>query len=162
MAYGVSLAYLPYPYTPKLKWHRTLKSVSLDLFEQPQVHLLIGNSAAEDPDRYLASSTLGERCFREEMSRAWGLSSAHIHSWFVETRTLDGVLKKCADHLAEARPEMIRHLPGARLVGACTFARTGRADEAKQEVEIFLQEYQEGNVARASLTAALEQVLLNR
>lgn len=160
MAYGVSLAYVPYPYTPKLKWHRTLKSVSLDLREQPQVHLFKENSASDGPDLYVASGMLGERCFREEMARAWELSSVCIHSWFEETRTLQGVLKKCEEHLSRPLPG-VRYLPGARLVSAFTLARTGRADEAKQELEIFLKEYQESEVARANLTVALEEVLLN-
>lgn len=162
MAYGVSLAYVPYPYVPKLKWHRTLKSVSLDLSECPQVHLFKENSAADGPGVYIASGMLGERCFREEMARAWELSAAHIHAWFEETRTFDGILKKCGEHLDRDRPGMIRYLPGARLISAFTLARTGHADEAKQELETFLKEYQENEVARANLTAALEQVLLNR
>jgi hypothetical protein len=30
-SYGLSLSYVPYPYVPKLKWHKSLKSVSLQL-----------------------------------------------------------------------------------------------------------------------------------
>ncbi len=160
MAYGVSLSYVPYPYLPKLKWHKTLKSVWLDLSERPQVNLFGKESADKDPDRYEASGLLGEGCFREDVTRVWKLSSASIHSWFEETRTFDGILKKCANHLDRERPGMIRYLPGARLVRAFTFARIGRADGAKQELEKFLQEDQESDAARAILTAALEQILL--
>jgi hypothetical protein len=162
MAYGVSLSYVPYPYVPKLKWHKTLKSVWLDLSERPQVHLFGKDSADKDSDRYEASGLLGERCFREDMTRVWKLSSAYIYSWFEETRTLEGVLKKCREHLDRERPGMIRYVPGARLVRAFTLARAGRADEAKAELEIFLREHQEGDLARANLTAALEQIKTRR
>ncbi len=158
MAYGVSLSYVPYPYVSKPKWHKTLKSVWLDLSERPQVQLFREHSADKDPDRYTASGLLGERCFRDDVTRVWKLSSAHVRSWFEETCSLDGVLKKCAEHLDQELPGMIRYVPGARLVRAFTLARMGRVDEAKEALEAFFREHPEENSARANLTAALEQI----
>lgn len=158
MAYALSLSFVPYPFVPTLKWHRTLKSVSLDLSERPQVHLYKEESRTDDQGHYTASGILGERCFREEMARAWELSSTHIRAWFEETCTLNGVLKKCAERLDRERPGMVRYLPGPRLVRAFTLARTGQKDEAKAELDKFLKEYQESDAARSNLTAALQQI----
>jgi len=132
--------------------------VSLDLSERPQVQLYKEDSAADDPGHYIGSGMLGERCFREEMARAWELSSTHIRAWFEETRTLEGILRKCAEHLDRERPGIIRYVHGARLVRAFTLARTGQKDEAKAGLEIFLKEYQESDLARSNLTAALQQI----
>jgi len=36
ISYGLTLSYVPYPYVPKLRWHRTAKSTELALRDQPQ------------------------------------------------------------------------------------------------------------------------------
>jgi aspartyl/asparaginyl-tRNA synthetase len=47
LSYGLSLSYVPYPYVPQLKWHRTLKSVSLDLREQHGLQIEIFEKTGE-------------------------------------------------------------------------------------------------------------------
>jgi hypothetical protein len=157
LSYGVSLSYVPYPYVPKLKWHRTLKSVSLDLREQPQVHMVDSIHKTPETGTCTAFSMLGEKCFREELEKVWALSSPRMAAWFDSTRDFAGILAKCGEHLAIDQSG-IRYLPGARLVRAFTYANTGRPNEAKLDVDIFLEEGGEGVEARANLYEALRQV----
>jgi len=157
LSYGLSLSYVPYPYVPKLKWHRSLKSVSLDLREQPQVHLLNSAGSVADTETYVANALLGEKCFREELENTWTLCSQRIAAWFDSTRHFAGILAKCAQHLDKSLSGP-RYVPGARLVRAFTYAKTGRLTEAKLELDVFLNEYDEGLEARANLSAALDQV----
>lgn len=159
ICFGASLSYVPYPYLPKVKWHRTLKSASLDLFEEPQVEWW-QNAGRKTGDGcpYLAQSSLGEKCFLEELSRAWKEMSSGAMAWFADVRSLQGILQKCAAHL-QRRSDGPRHLPGARLVNAFTLGKLNRADEAHSELQLFLQEYQEGPQARTNLESALRQVL---
>jgi len=104
ISYGVSLSYLPYPFLPTVKWHRTLKSVSLDLCEQPQVDFPTMEDSSPEPEPYIASTMLGEDCFRAECGSAWQRASLRILAWFEATRTLEGVLARCADQLS--RPQL--------------------------------------------------------
>jgi hypothetical protein len=158
--YGLSLSYVPYPYAPKVKWHKSLKSVSLDLREQPQVHWVDSKGDKTAIESYLATSMLGEKCFREELEKAWTLSSQRINAWFDSARNFAGIHMKCEEHLARSQTG-IRYLPGPRLVRAFTYAKTGRSKEAEAELELFLNEYQEGDVARANLYAALREFTLD-
>jgi hypothetical protein len=161
LCFGLSLSYLPYPYSPKLKWHRTAKSVNLDLCEQPQTDWSDADGGVGAGQSYMASALLGEKCFREEFDRTWKAVRPRILAWFEATGTLTGVLSKCADHLARKHTG-VRRLPGARLVNAFTLARTGKAKEARAELEKFLGEYEEGEQARTNLAQALEQISLKK
>lgn len=157
LSYGLSLSYVPYPYVPKLRWHRSLKSVSLDLREQPQVHLADSEHLVPEGSFCVASIMLGEGCFREELERGWKFCSPRISAWFDATRSCAGILEKCAEHLGRTQ-QAIRYVPGARLVRAFTYAKMGRCNEATAELDIFLEEHQEGALATANLSAALTQV----
>lgn len=156
LSYGVSLSYVPYPYAPEVKWHRTMKSVSLDLFEQPQEHM----TRSEDwPGgfEFTATSMLGETCFREELDSIWRRISTNVLAWLDATRSLGQVLSRCDEHLAW-NWRGPRHSPEARLVRAFTQARMGRLGEARTDLERFLTETEGGEEARANLSGALEKV----
>jgi hypothetical protein len=156
-SYGLSLSYVPYPYIPEVRWHKSLKSVSLDLREQPQEHWVDRKGDNPQVERYLVTSMLGEKCFREELETAWALSSQRIHAWFDSARNFASILEKCEQHLNRSQTG-IRYIPGPRLVRAFTYAKTGRSSEAEAELELFLNEYQEGDESRANLHAALRKV----
>lgn len=155
LSYGLSLPYVPYPYLPRAKWHRSIKSASLDLREQPQVHL--ADSTNLGAHGFVASSLLGEKCFRDEFGALWKACWPRISEWFQSTRSTEGVLQKCAAHLARSAGE-VKYIPGARLVRAFAYAKVGRRDAAMAELDIFLQEYEEGEEARQNLYSALAQV----
>jgi hypothetical protein len=80
-----------------------------------------------------------------------------MKEWFAETSSLEGILTKCAEHLA--RPSGgVRYLPGARLVKAFTQAKMGLREQAVIELEAFLREYNEGEEARHNLFKALDLI----
>lgn len=157
ICFGVSLSYVPYPYAPKLKWHRTMKSANLDLFEAPQVEWPSSPEKAEQANPYLISASLGEKCFREELCRAWEKSSPQAHAWFEATRTLQGIAQKCAEQLSR-KQDGVRYLPGARLVHAFTLAKLGQCAESESELARFVEEYHESEQASANLRAALQEM----
>jgi hypothetical protein len=160
ICFGVSLSYVPYPYVPKVKWHRALKSANLDLFEEPQVDWWrTSDHKAADVNPYLAQVSLGEKCFREELSRAWKGTCTQAMNWFDAARSLQGILQKGAAHLSR-RQDGVRHLPGARLVNAFTLGKLGRPDEASSELLKFFEEYQENAEVRANLQSALQVISL--
>jgi hypothetical protein len=69
LQFGLSLAYVPYPYAPRIKWHLTLKSINPDLFEQPQ--LIWGDERGLDGgEAFLASPAWGKNAFRMNSSGA--------------------------------------------------------------------------------------------
>ena len=159
ICFGASLSYVPYPYLPKLRWHRTLKSVNLDIFEAPQVEWWNTAKPNErDSNPYLAHTLLGQKCFEEELARSWQNSRGQAQSWFESARTLPGILQKCDVDL-NRRNDGPRHLPGARLVKAFTLAKLGMRSDALVELLQFFEEYQAGAEARTNLQLALEQLL---
>jgi hypothetical protein len=157
ICFGVSLSYVPYPYAPKLKWHRTMKSANLDLFEAPQVEWPSNHEEAEKANPHLISASFGEECFREELYRAWQKSSPQAHAWFEAARTLQVIAYKCAEQLSR-KQDSVRYLPGARLVRAFTLAKLGRRAESESELARFLEEYHETEQASTNLRAALQQM----
>lgn len=156
LSYGLSLSYVPYPYVPRVKWHKTLKSVSLDLREQPQIHMLDSARAAGGSDDLVASTMLGEKCLADELESIWKFCSPKIAAWFDSTHDLPGVLAKCDDHLSRRRFGEIQYLPDENLVRAFTYAKLARLDEARADLEVFLREHEDAT--RTNLYAALEMV----
>ncbi len=158
ICFGVSLSYVPYPFLPRVRWHRTLKSAGLDLFCAPQVDgRTQADATAADENPYFITIGLGEQCLRDEMSRAWEKSSPLAASWFEGTRSLEGILRECSLQIGRSGVG-VKYLPGARLVAAFTLARLGRKVEADSELRKFSEEYQEGAEAMANLNAALVRV----
>ena len=159
ICFGASLSYVPYPYVPKVKWHRTAKSANLDLLEEPQLNWWnTTNPGAREFNPFLVQSMLGEKCLREELSRAWEKSRVEATKWFATAQSLPEILQKCEIQLLR-KMDGPRHLPGARLVRAFTLGRLARADEAVSELHRFFEEYAESKQARENLQSALEQIL---
>src|SRR5260370_5627343 len=100
LSYGLSLSYVPYPYAPKLRWHRTLKSVSLDLREQPQVHLVHTAHPTTDKELCVASTLLGERCFHEELESGWAICMPNISYMFDSTCSFNTIHEMSAENLS--------------------------------------------------------------
>jgi len=156
--FGLSLTFVPYPYEPQLKWHRTQKSLNLDLCEWP--HLYWGESpqGREQAEALQVTSMLREKCLQEEIQRAWAGLYPLMKDWFERTSSRDGILKRCDQHLARPRGG-VQFLPGARLVKAFTLAKAGMREAATRELERFFEEYREGEEARKNLYKALDQII---
>jgi hypothetical protein len=157
ISYGVALTYVPYPYVPKLRWHKTAKSAELALRDQPQTWEQKTRDTRGDGQTCVASSMLGETCFREEFGNAWRDSRARIEEWFRETVTLESVLLRCDEQLVRQKGG-VRFVPEAELIRALTLGRLGRVEEAHKELERFWKQTTAGPEVRANLTAALQQI----
>ncbi len=158
LSYGLCLAYVPYPYLPKLKWHRTPKSVTLHLREQPQSFLQDTANSKSEEELCVVDTMLGERCLRDDLNKGWAFCAPKIYQWFQDTSTLDGIVKKCNEHMRRSKNE-IQYVPGAQLVRLFTCAKLGRVSDVKAELEKYLAEHGEGSLARSNLQAALSKVV---
>jgi hypothetical protein len=156
--FGVSLRYFPFPYEPKLRWHRTLLSARFDLFEEPVSYFNDPAApATHGATTYFASWMLGETCFREELGRAWDLAGEPILAWFESARTLEQMLQKCSEQMARDW-RGARHWPDAGLVHAFTLARMGRLPEARTGLDKFCADSSVDPVTRENLGRALEKI----
>ena len=155
---GVWLPFVPFPYAPQLRWHRSLKSAELTLRNQPQ-EWLQERQCPQRPDHgFTADSMLGEQCFREEFGKAWRSASVRVQKWFAETVTLESVLSRC-DEQSNRQNSGICFVPEPGLVRALTLARMGRIAKANEELESFLEQSNTESDARANLRRALGQIV---
>ena len=126
--WGVSLAYVPHEWEEACKYHRTLKAVRFDLFEDPWEFLIEDLHSAEGW-QYMADTLHGPTCFREDLARAWANLSPVITTWFSTVPDLPGVVS-CANRHLRHNWRGFRHHPDPNLILAFTLARLGKREEA--------------------------------
>jgi hypothetical protein len=155
LAWGVSLAFMPHAFERRVRFHRTLSSARLDLFEQAIEEFPRRGANARDgaiPAGY------GVDVFRRDATDAWEFVRPRVEEWLASTRTLEGLLERAREQAAEP-PAGSDRWPEPALVEAFTLARLGRYDEARQRLEDWL----EGPVELAptsveNLRAALKRI----
>ena len=131
--WGVSLAFVPHEFERRIRFHRTLKSVDLDLFEgAPEEFARRGRN---ERDGFVAAG-YGECVFRRDATAAWEFVRPRVAEWWASTATVDGVLARTREQMAAALGP--RHWPDAALVEAFALARLGRDDEARSRLGDWL------------------------
>jgi hypothetical protein len=120
----VSLSYVPNKNSFPLRFHRTLKTTQLDLWEDAETG---------DQPVALASGLHGEAATRSGLSRIWSASPPLARAWWEEASTLDGVLAFALTQAHTERVDTPRHYPYPRLVAVLTLARLGRAAEIDEQ-----------------------------
>jgi|SRR5947209_5499632 len=135
--WGVSLAYVPHDWCGKCTFHRTLKSVHLDLFEDAGEFLVRDPYSAEGW-QYYTDSGHGEICMREDLARAWCNLKPIILHWFDTVSNLEGILDRATAHVNHSW-QSFRHHPDPKLVSAFTLARLGRVSEGKNALEDLME-----------------------
>ena len=125
--WGVSLAYVPHEWGERCRYHRTLKSVRFDLFEDP-LEFVVQDWRSAEGWGYMADTLHGPMCFREDLVRAWANLWPIITSWFSAVQDLQGVLNQATQHLRH-NWRGARHYPDPKLVLAFTLARVGKREE---------------------------------
>jgi hypothetical protein len=154
--WGVSLGFIPHEWSPRPRFHRTLKSARLDLFEEPFNFLIADHCSGEGWD-YLVDGMHGESCMRRDMLAAWSKLQPVIDSFFNALSSLDGVLRKANEHATKSW-QSFRHHPDPKVVQAFTLARLGRLPEAEGLLSSFVAE-DKGFECPQDLLAALRKTL---
>lgn len=153
--WGVSLSYVPRVQGERVRWHRTLKSAALDLFEEPLEYLNLQDDADAEPDTCFAMNGHGPQYLRETMTRMWSTVDAPVRAWFDGTKDLAGVLLR-ADEQRARTWRGPRHHPDPRLVRAFTLRRLGRDADARAA----LDEYVATDAVPASEIRVLNEALV--
>jgi hypothetical protein len=152
--WGVSLAFVPHEFQRRIRFHRTLRSAHLDLFE---------NSAEEfrrrggnERDGFIAAG-YGADVFRRDATAAWDFVRPRVEEWWASTATVEGVLAHAREQIAATA--VPRHWPDPALVAPFALARLRRGDEARSALDEWLaaRAELESSVA-TSLFGALEKV----
>ena len=129
-SWGVSLAYVPTRLVLPLRFHRTVKSARLDLWED---HF---TETQEFPRDAYVSGLSGEAVARTELERAWTWTRPLAQAWYEVATTLDGVAQ-----LAERQAEQDgSHWPTPRLVHVLTLARLNRMSEITTHTAAMAEE----------------------
>ena len=154
--WGVSLAFVPHEFDRRLRFHRTMKSADLDLFEAASDEFV---RRGETERRGFLAAGYGADVLRRDASEAWELVTPRVSAWWESTTTVEGVLHRATEQVAQ-RPKGPRHWPPPELVRTCALARLGRSDEARDSLAEWLERRGEkvGPQAAANLARALEKV----
>lgn len=121
--WGLSLAFVPHEFGERLRFHRTLKSAQLDLFDQ-------------DWDERGASYLHTVTPWRREMVAMWQRAWPQAEQFWARGASVEGVSELAAELSAEPPGEYGFTLDGffvtgPRFVHAMTLARLGREAEAR-------------------------------
>jgi hypothetical protein len=135
--WGVSLTYLPHTWDGGLRWHRTLKTARLDLFDQFFDLPPALNRSTLPPGASVPSSLHGVELFQQDLLIKWKDCETTIAEWLDCARNLEGVLSMSSEqsHRVWKGPQ---HDPPPGLVYAFTLARIGRGQEAHKQLRALV------------------------
>lgn len=127
--WGVSLTYMPHSWNTGPRWHRTLTSARLDLFDQLADLPSDLNLTKVAPTAHVPSRLHGAELFQQNLLTEWQDCKTTIAEWLDGVRNLEGVLSRSSEqsHRIWRGPQ---HYPPPGLVHAFTLARIGRRQEA--------------------------------
>lgn len=134
-SWGVSLAYVPHEWSPKPKFHRTLKSARFALWEN--IEFVVTDPSSREVETYLVDAMHGEECMRSDLLRTWSKLQLRIRLFFEQSSNLEGVLNRATQH-ANRKWDSFLHFPDPKIVEAFTLARLGKSAEAETLLTGFI------------------------
>jgi hypothetical protein len=138
IAWGVSLSFVPDRLALPLRFHRTLKSARLDLWDDS---LALAERQGAARDDAIVSASGGEKAVQRGLQAVWRSVEPHARSSWMSTQSLEGVLA-FADVIAADAHSDIRY-PPAHVVAVLSCARIGREAEAMQRLSLLDLEAEE-------------------
>lgn len=126
------------PLTPRtedtLRWHRSISSAALDLWDQltdlpPSLNLTRIRQNSSIP-----SGLHGPELFEQNLRHEWQDIEGTITHWLDSTSDLSGVLSMSAEQMGRVWTGP-RHFPPPSLVRAFTLARMGHFAEGEAELK---------------------------
>jgi hypothetical protein len=154
--WGVSLTYMPHRWENELRWHRTLKSARLDLWDRLMDLPQDLNLTRLPPDKSIPSRSHGIELFEQNLEREWQDLKTTIAGWLGLARDLPGVLSMSSQQKQRSW-QGPHHWPPPSLVHAFTLSRMGSLREAVTELsEIIGEGVPDPN---GLLVSALEKVV---
>ena len=130
--WGVSLTYIPHRWEEELRWHRSMKSATLDLWDQ----LADLPQAPNHTQVSIPSSLHGPEAFEHSLRREWQDLKGTITSWLERVSDLSGVLAMSKEQ-TQRYWKGPRHWPPPGLAHAFTLARMGDFAKATAELKVI-------------------------
>jgi hypothetical protein len=155
--WGASLTYLPQYWNKSLKWHRTLRSARLDLFEMPWDFLIDASSSWQEQELYSPSAMQGEEAFQKNAAIMWKMMRPHILSWMDKAGTIPGVLELASGQV-KRNWSGARHFPNPLFVLAFTYAKLGKVEQGRETLNRYLLSSNESEISKANLIQGFEQI----
>ena len=150
-SWGVSLPYVPSKLSLPLRFHRTLNSTRLDLWED---HFSLPQSFS---DCAYATGLHGETTARSELMAAWQWSWPLATTWWARAGTLDGILEIAVSQVADERNGEASHYPSPHLIAALTAARLGQLSDSRRHFDVATERLDD--IERQAAQAALNRLL---
>jgi hypothetical protein len=148
LQWGVSLPWMPHEFSPKPKWHRTLKSARMDLFEWP---VTLETAPGESPNDWHVSLSHGPQYMALTYDAMWQRLRPRMHTFFERVRTAPAVMAAAHAQCAQTLP----HDPDPRLVLAFTAARLANPPAAADALDRYWRERGDYAPAPREVIAAL-------
>jgi len=134
LRWGVSLSYVPHRWEKELRWHRSLKSARLDLFDEPMDLPPTLNLAKQPLDQFAPCALHGPEAFERDLTREWQILHNTITSWFERVADLHGILAMSEEQMERSWTGP-HHWPPPSLIHSFTLARMGNLERATKELQ---------------------------
>lgn len=132
--WGVSLPYVPHYRENKLRWHRSIRSAVLDLWDQrtdlPSELKITGTGRNSS----VPSRLHGPKLFEQNLRREWREIESTVGQWLDNVSDLIGVLSMSSKQMERIWTGP-RHFPPPSLIHAFTLARMGHTAEAEAQLK---------------------------
>jgi hypothetical protein len=152
LAWGVSLPWMPHGFVPKPKWHRTLKSARLDLYEWP---VTLVPAPGESPNEWHVSLSHGPEYMALTFDAMWRRLGPRMNAFFERVSGSEAVLATAQSQCADKDKVFTCHSPDPRLVLAFTAAHLADPATAEQALDRYWHERGEYAPAPREVIAAL-------
>jgi hypothetical protein len=149
--WGVSLPWMPHEFQPKPKWHRTLKSARMDLFEWP---LTLPPAPGESPNEWYVNLSHGPQYMEVTFDAMWRRLGPRMNAFFERVRTAAAVMATAQAQCAD-KDNTYHHDPHPQLVLAFTAAQRGDPTAAAQALDHYWRERGDYAPAPREFLAAL-------
>jgi hypothetical protein len=148
LQWGVSLSWMPHAFLPKPKWHRTLKSARMDLFEWP---VSLEAAPGESPNDWHVSLSHGPQYMSLTFDAMWQRLGPRMKRFFERVRTAPAVMAAAQAQCVQT----VLHDPDPRLVLAFTAARLANATAAAEALDRYWRDRGDYAPAPRDVIAAL-------
>jgi hypothetical protein len=123
--WGVCLDFVPSISGSSLKWNRTEKSMTLQLFDWPKDYM---NSFFGGGMNYSCASHWGEKEFRKTLKKHFDKNKDNIFDWFARTNNIDGLIKTAKYQIETNGYSM--HYPNPKYVLMFLYTKNNQINEA--------------------------------
>lgn len=152
LQWGVSLPWMPHQFQPKPKWHRTLTSARMDLFDSPSTLQCV---AGESPNEWHVNLSHGPQYMALTFDAMWSRLAPRMNAFLGRVRTADTVMAMARAQCTDKNGVFSCHHPHPQLVLAFTAAHASDLATAEEALDRYMRELGDYADAPREVLAAL-------